>query len=271
MVHLIPDLTGEGVSNGFFALFNDISHISSRQTETLQPVLSVSDPARLHALSEMLAEISHALNQPLTAISNYNRAGLRQCGKRELAAGEITALLNNINIEVERAVSIINHIRGFSRKRSVRMEIVSINRLIKRALKIAADDICWHGIGLTTNLQTSGTLINVDRHLMQQVILNILRNAIEALALSGREGREIVVVSCTSQYGVQVSISNNGPELGVADSNRIFEPFFTTKPQGLGIGLSTARSVVASFNGKIGVSQDFRDGVTFNIQLPAWR
>ena len=271
IIHVVPDKLDGGEIQGCFTLMNDITRVKTEQLEKSQHLLKTAHQSRIHTMGEMLAEISHELNQPLTAISNYSAAGLQRFEKQRLTINEFADLLTNIDAEIHRAIRIINHIRGFSRKRSMQLEVVNVNHLIKDVLELLTCEFHWHGIGLTTNLQTSGIQVNVDRILMEQVILNIIRNAIEALASVERTGREIIITSYRSESNIVIDIYNNGSGLSDELMNRIFEPFFTTKPEGLGIGLSTSQSIMTSFSGKLWVKQNSRDGITFEIQLPAWR
>ncbi|NOZ54874.1 MAG: PAS domain S-box protein [Gammaproteobacteria bacterium] len=269
MVNFFPYIPNSGTLNGFFALMSDITQFKHREVDVLQRLITLAHQSRLNMLGEMTSEIAHELNQPLTAISNYCAAGLRLHKVGKLATEEIPKFLSEIIGQVERANQIIRHLRDFTQKRELQLKKLNLNDLITDVLQLMVGEKHKYDVSLSTALEAENACVLIDKILIEQVILNLLRNAIEAMADQKNQNRNIIIRTLTSNTNtIVVKIIDNGPGLSDELMSQVFEPFFTTKEDGMGLGLSMCRSIIDTHQGKLWVTQNARVGTTFNIELP---
>jgi two-component system sensor kinase FixL len=227
---------------------------------------------RIDTLGEMAAGIAHEVNQPLTAIASYARA----CG-RWLEAGKtdhprLLETLNEINEQAQQAGDIIHGLRNLVKKRENRREPSELNQLITETVRLANVDAHQHGLGIVTRPADKALRVLADTVQIQQVLLNMIRNAIEALLeqkpeTAGEQG----IITVTTRYDddfARVEIHDQGPGLSSAARDNLFNPFFTTKTSGMGMGLSICRSIVSAHSGHIGFLSEPGQGTTLFFTLP---
>jgi len=271
MVNFFPYVPNNGKLCGFFALMSDITQFKHQEVNVLQRLITLAHQSRLNMLGEMTSEIAHEINQPLTAISNYCAAGLRLHKSGTLGPEKVPKLLTEIVGQAERANQIIHHLRDFTQKRDLQLKKLNLNDLITDVLQLIAGEKHKHGVSITTSLEETTARVLIDKILIEQVVLNILRNAIEALADQQHQDRNIMIKTVASSAdAVIVKIIDNGPGLSEELMSQVFEPFFTTKEDGMGLGLSMCRSIIDSHHGKLWVTQNSTVGTTFNIELPLY-
>jgi two-component system sensor histidine kinase TtrS len=225
--------------------------------------------SRLGILGEMASNIAHELNQPLAAIMNYAR-GM----SRLLEGGRADPVLladgaQAVAAQAERAAGIIQRIRGFVRRRRPRRERADINEVVAETLSLFDTLAGRRGIAVHVHLSDNLPAVSVDRGEIQQVLLNILQNAVDAS--KGGEGAEagITVRTSAAEGGVKVAVRDCGTGLTPEAEARLFEPFFTTKPEGLGLGLSICRTIVEAHGGRLWADANPRCGLTLRFTLPA--
>jgi PAS domain S-box-containing protein len=225
---------------------------------------------RLSSLGEMTAGIAHEINQPLTAISTYAQAAARFVDQGEVGAERLKEALTRLREQSHRASSIVERIRALARQRESQTELVDCNDLVRNTVDLIADDIGDSDIEFRTALMPHPPFVLCDPAQLQQVLISLIRNAIESMQRAEfHGGKEIhLKTEATDTNGVCVFVVDSG--LGVDESVRdtLFEPFSTNAATGLGMGLATARSVVHSFGGKIEYRNNLSKGATFTITLP---
>jgi len=225
--------------------------------------------SRLSAMGRMTAAIAHEVNQPLTAVTNYVNAA-----KRLLAALEGGAAVSNAREMMEKAVaqtlragSIIRNLRDFAEKRDSVREVHDLNGVVEEAVALGLAGAAEANATIRANLGPDLPPVLIDKIQIQQVVLNLIRNSVEAMADSAR--REIAVSTGTDGPDfVAITIADTGPGLPEEIAARLFQPFTTTKDQGMGIGLNICRSIVEDHGGQIWLMPDVEQGATFRIQLP---
>ena len=271
MVNFFPYVLNNGALCGFFALMSDITQFKHQEVNVLQRLITLAHQSRLNMLGEMTSEIAHEINQPLTAISNYCAAGLRLHESGSLKAEDIPKFLTQIIDQAERANQIIRHLRDFTQKRELQFKKLNLNDLITDVLQLFAGEKHKYGISLNTDLVETEVNVLIDKILIEQVILNLLRNAIEAMKEQQNLERIIMIKTLIStSKSIIVKIIDNGPGLSDELMSQVFEPFFTTKEDGMGLGLSMCKSIVDSHHGKLWVTQNSTVGTTFNLELPLY-
>jgi C4-dicarboxylate-specific signal transduction histidine kinase len=221
-------------------------------------------------LGEMTASIAHEINQPLGAIVNSASACLRWLTAQKLEEAERS--LARVIAEGQRAGEIIARVRALAKKAPPQKDWIDIDETIQEVLALARTEVQRSGIALETRLSDDVhhvPLILADRIQLQQVILNLIMNAIEAMSGAGDGPRELVIRSGTGEKQcVLVTMRDSGPGLDPKILDRLFDPFYTTKPQGMGMGLAISRSIIEAHGGRLWATANDDRGATFQFTLP---
>lgn len=228
--------------------------------------------SHLVTMGEMAAAIAHEINQPLAAISNYAQAceRLLQSPTPELA--EVQAAMRQISAQALRSGEIIRRVRDLVRVHEPRRERADINRLVAEVSALAESDARQHAVHLSLELADDLPPVEVDGIQIQQVLFNLIHNAVESLAAAGTRDRSIVVRTRRHAPGeIEVSVADSGPGVEPAIVERIFDPFCTTKEQGTGLGLAISKSIVGSHRGRIEYRPNAPCGAIFIVTLPVGR
>ncbi|WGZ94735.1 MAG: ATP-binding protein [Candidatus Thiothrix putei] len=239
------------------------------QEEVRQHQADLDQMVRLNTLGEMASGISHELNQPLAAVANYASA----C-QRLITSGENTQRLQEplqaIQQQALRASEIIRKMRALVRKQPPHKVSACLEQVIHEALQLSKVDANKFSVPLLLELDDTVPDIPLDSIQIQQVILNIVRNALDAMQATQSHRRQILVKSFMNQQGmVQVDISDTGPGMDAELKQRVFDAFVTTKgSQGMGIGLSLCRSIIEAHGGRLWVESEPEQGATFSFTLP---
>jgi signal transduction histidine kinase/integral membrane sensor domain MASE1 len=223
--------------------------------------------SRLSTMGELTASLAHELNQPLTAILANAQAARRFLDAASPDVDELRAILTDIVHDDRRAGEIIHRLRDMLAKRDIEFRLLDLNVLIEDVIKLLSSDLLIHNVTVAANLTPELPQVSGDGVQLQQVVLNLVLNAMDAIG-DDRNDRTIVV--CTeSLEGVHVSVRDSGPGLGPGTHDLVFQPFYTTKSGGMGMGLAVARSIVEAHGGVIWVTDNPTRGVTFHFALPA--
>jgi PAS domain S-box-containing protein len=226
--------------------------------------------ARLSTMGEMAAGIAHEINQPLAAISTYAQACKRILQRENVSPGDLLEPLDKIAIQAMRAGDVIRRLRSFVKKSDSGVEILNCNQLVRDIVKLAEVDARKFDIPVELNLQERLPQLRVDPVQIQQVILNLIRNALESMEDTPRElARVVLTTELTASGHVEIRVSDRGPGLSEDGLKRIFHPFFTTKASGMGMGLSISQSIVRAHGGNLFAYNNPTRGATFVVVLPA--
>jgi signal transduction histidine kinase/integral membrane sensor domain MASE1 len=222
---------------------------------------------RVWVLGELTASLSHQLNQPLAAIASNAKAGRRFAAQSPPPA-EISNIFEDIGADAARAAEIIQGVRDLLKKGTGARMLVDVNDLVRQTIQLVRGESIARKVTLRLSLATALPLVRANRVQLQQVMLNLLLNAMEAT--SGRRGEGIVLVrtAVEAPHGVRVSVLDSGPGFGAGDERQLFEPFYTTKPAGMGMGLAIARSIVETHGGLITAAHRDTGGAVFTFTLP---
>ena len=223
--------------------------------------------SRLSAMGEMASGIAHELNQPLTAIMNYARAARRHLERTEPDPAPIADLVDKAGHQAERAAEIIKRLRRFIRKDEIERRLEPINTAVEEAAALALIGASDRNIELIFSLDDALPPVLMDRIEVQQVVLNILRNAIEAFEGTGE--RKIRISTRPADPGrVEVDIRDNGPGLAPQIADDPFRPFQTTKADGMGIGLAISHTIIEAHGGQLWAENSPEGGAAFRFTLP---
>jgi two-component system sensor kinase FixL len=252
---------GKRVFTGFIRDITRRQETERRLDELQSEMTHVS---RLSEMGQMGSTLAHELNQPLTAISNYVEA-CRRLIDVKAPLEKVTQNLDKAATQAIRAGEIIRRLRQFVEKGSTERRLMPVNQIVEEASALALIGAQQQGIRTTLQLDPSGPQAVMDRVQIQQVLVNLIRNSVDAVASSPR--REITISTRVVPGGVELSVSDTGPGIAPEIASKLFQPFVSTKQKGMGIGLSISRSIVQSHGADLRVVSHASSGVTFAFTL----
>ena len=220
---------------------------SDREQQHISDLAHVS---RLGTMGEMASGLAHELNQPLTAIANYIRGTLRRLQAGSMNETELESVLGRSADEAERAAEIIRRIRAFVNKDNSLREQLDINQPVRRVARMVSAEMKSSHINLLLSLSDKPGPVQADPIQIEQVLLNLVRNAMDALTEHRRENREITITSHTNHQGqVIIEVIDNAASLSASDTDKIYNPFYTTRDDGMGLGLSISKTIIEGHGG----------------------
>ena len=232
--------------------------------------LQLTHLSRVAMLGEMSGGLAHELNQPLTAIlSNAQAAQHFIANNKVIDPEELSEILRDIIAADLRAGEVILRLRALFKRGETHFQRLDLNELVRETLGLAHGDLATRGIEARAQLAESLAPIQGDRIQLQQVMLNLIMNASEAMAASASADRRLTIRTGAVEGGVQISFVDGGPGFPGEAYDKLFEPFYTTKPQGLGLGLSISRSIILAHQGRLWGTSTPGHGASFFIVLPA--
>lgn len=255
----------------FLATTIDITDRKRAEAASRDALSDLARVARLTTMGEMTASIAHEINQPLGAIVTDGSAGLRWLANANPDLDEVRACLKRIVNDGHRASHVIGGIRTMLRKGSGTKEVLDINDLAREVLMFARGEIESQRIVVETELEEGLSEVLVDRVQLQQVVLNLVMNGVDAMAALRGRARVLKLRSQQNGPSVTLTVEDSGTGIDRSIINRIFEAFFTTKAHGMGMGLSICRSIVVAHGGHLSVSPAYPDGSAFQLELPVYR
>jgi two-component system, LuxR family, sensor kinase FixL len=225
--------------------------------------------SRMATIGEMAARVAHELNQPLTAIANYAHACQRLLARPGTDPNDLREALQQIAAQTTRAADIIRRLRALARGQQAEHLPVAVNTLVEELHELMRTDASLHGVELVLDLASGLPEVAADAGQIQQVILNFLRNSLEALSIEP-PGNPRVAISTSLANGsaVQLTVCDNGPGLSLDTVKRVFDPFFSTKENGTGLGLAISSTIARSHGGTVGYRANTPCGACFYIVVP---
>ena len=225
--------------------------------------------SRVATLGEMSASIAHEINQPLAAVITNANACLRWLTRQAPDLNEARAAVERIIRDGSRASAVIGRVRALAKKAPPRQDCFDINETIIEALALARSQIQANRVSLQTHLADNVPSILGDRIQLQQVILNLIINAIEAMSGTAVGPRELRISTARdASDGVLAAVRDSGPGLNSASLEHLFDPFYTTKPHGMGMGLAISRSIIQAHGGGLWAASNDGPGAAFYFTLP---
>jgi two-component system sensor kinase FixL len=263
----------EGRLTGYFASGEDITAARRAAEEADAAQQRMTQVSRLATMGEMAAGIAHELNQPLAAIANYANAALRLTAVQDLSAidpdGDVKLALEQIDQQAQRAGEIIRRLRALVQNRETRLEPSAINPLVTEVLGFMRNYARLNEVTIAQDLAGDLPTAMVDRIQVQQILLNLLRNAIESVVEARPSGREVRVSTRGDGAGsITIEVVDNGAGVPAELATRIFDPFCTTKESGTGLGLAISRTIAEAHHGRLSYAPASAGGARFILQLP---
>jgi len=240
---------------------------SERRYSEIQTALAHAN--RVATMGQLSASIAHEVNQPLTGVATHAQAAMRWLSRDSPKLDEVRMSLECVATDVKRASDVIGRIRAMVRKGPQRKEDLEINAAIREVIGLARGELAKSGVSVATALADDLPRIDGDRVQLQQVLLNLMINGIEAMEAIETGSRRLLIRSGQAEPGVLVvAVHDTGPGLDPAHLKRVFEAFYTTKPDGLGMGLSICRSIVEAHGGHLWAAANPPRGTIFQFTLP---
>ncbi len=245
--------------------------LSRRRSETEGQRLrqDLAHVGRVSTIGELTASLAHELNQPLTAILSNAQAAERILDSDTADLAEIREILGDIVEDDKRAGEVIHRLRGFLKKGTLELSILDIGELVGQVARLVTSDAIIRNVTIRLELAPGLPPVGGDRVQLQQVVLNLLMNGLDAMRESGLGERTLVLrTSGAGSTGVVVAVEDSGVGIDVADLDHVFHAFYTTKPDGLGMGLAIARSIVEAHGGQLDARNNPQGGAIFSFTLP---
>lgn len=265
-----PIRDARGATLGSVVVFRDMTERKQAAEDIRRRQLELAHVGRLSTLGEMASGIAHELNQPLTAIRTNARACVRLLESGRTSLEHCSDVMERIAAQAERAGEVIRHIRHFVRKEEPQLRPARVSAMLETVLELIRPDARRAGVTLESRLAADADWVLAQDIQIEQVILNLARNAIEAMEACPPDQRRLTIGSDRLSDGrTEIQVADTGPGLDAAVADRIFEPFVTTKTQGLGLGLSISSGIVESHGDRLRVESLPTQGTRFRFCLPA--
>ncbi|HEY2599176.1 MAG TPA: ATP-binding protein, partial [Candidatus Dormibacteraeota bacterium] len=243
---------------------------SERRYREMQ--MEVAHSNRVATMGQLTASIAHEVNQPIGAAVTNAQAALRWLDRRPPDLEEVGQALARVVNDGTRAGDVIGRIRDLVKKAPPRKDLVDVNRTIREVIELTRGEAVKNGASVRTALGEGLPLIEGDRVQLQQVVLNLIVNAVQAMGAVADGPRELFIITAQAEpNGVLVAVKDSGPGVAPANLEQLFAPFYTTKPDGLGMGLSICRSIVEAHGGRLWVTANLPRGAIFHFTVPTRR
>lgn len=265
----VGEAIGAEGTRRFVAILRDLTEQRAAEQNMRKLESGLAYMSRFHLMGEMVAGIAHEINQPLSAIAAYAQAAKRMAQREPIDAHALRGICEKIDEQAYRAGEVMKNLRRFLRRREPDTERLDVNAVVAGIMDVIDADARSEGIEVVTDLGENVPEVRGDASQLQQVLLNLTRNAVDAMRDGPRKTRRIVI---QTGHGpgetVRISVTDRGAGIPRYLADSIFEPFVTTKPDGLGIGLSISRTIVQALEGSLSHTNQPDGGATFAMDLP---
>jgi PAS domain S-box-containing protein len=264
----VPDTDEQGRVCGIYILALDVSERNRAQLESKQLQEELIHAGRISTMGELAGALAHEINQPLSAMMSNAQAARRYLSAPQPDTPEVQEILADIVADAERAGGVINRLRALLKNAQTEWQALDLNFILREVEALLHSDAMIRGIQVDLELDPRLPSIRGDRIQLQQVALNLMLNAIEAMEDRPRGERRLLVSTVLKDAEIITAVSDSGDGIPLGGIDKVFKPFYTTKPQGLGMGLSISRSIVRAHQGRLWVESKPEGGATFYFSLP---
>lgn len=262
-----PRLEPDGSVTGISCTLQDITERKAAEAQLHELQAELAHVARLNTIGHMASALAHEINQPLSIIANYLKGSRHLLDdKSDDISGCLRDAMDNAYDQVLRASQIIRRLRDFMARREIEFQVESIRKLVEDTAALALLGAKDSGVRVRVTLDPNVDQVLADKIQIQQVLANLLRNAVEAMQVCDRQ--ELVISTASAENNmVLVSVTDSGPGISDEVASRLFQPFVTTKQQGMGVGLSICRTIIESHGGRIWLEPNPGGGAIFRFTL----
>ena len=268
---ITPIRNSEGKITNYISTGHDITERLKNEETARQRQAESAHAARLSTLGEMTSGIAHELNQPLCAITTYAQTCMRIVSSDNYDESKLNYGLQQVVKQADLASGIFERLRNFARKGGEPKRRVDLLEIVDETVSLISAELNQKQVNLEVIKAVPSARVCADPIQIEQVILNLIRNGIDAIADVVRGEKNLVLTICDTEGGVKSSLQDNGPGCPDEVVDRLFEPFFSTKPTGLGIGLGISESIIEDHGGRLFLESNGNTGATFSFILPRWQ
>jgi two-component system sensor kinase FixL len=254
--------------NLIYSAARDITESKRAEVEAFQARRELLQLDRLSRMGELTASLAHELNQPLAAILSNAQAGLRFLQSDKIDLDEFRDILHDIIRDDQRAGNVIRSLRSMMKREEVERGPINLNHVLNDVIQIFHTESVFRNVRVETKFDGSLPPVLGDKVQLQQVVLNLILNAADAMSHNPPDSRQIILRTGVEDDRIRVTVRDSGPGIDKENLECIFEPFFTTKGTGLGMGLSVCRTIVEAHGGRIWAENNPDGGATFVFQIP---
>src|SRR5439155_8496933 len=259
--------TNWGTLLKWYGTTTDIEDRKRAECALQEAQAGLSHVTRVTTMGELAAAIAHEVNQPLAAIVTNANFCLRQLASATPNSDKLREAISEIVNDGTRASAVISRIRALLQKSAPERVAVDVNQIIQEVTILLRNEMTRHRVSLRTDLAADLPRVSGDPVQLQQVLINLVMNGIDAMRSLAHRPRELLIKSARNHNEVSIQVQDSGTGLDPGRAEHIFEPFFTTKPEGIGMGLSISRSIVESHGGRLWAESDSK-GAMFQFTLP---
>jgi C4-dicarboxylate-specific signal transduction histidine kinase len=244
--------------------------ITRRERQLRESQMELAHANRVATMGQLTASITHEVNQPIAAARNNVRAALHFLDRNPADLQEVREALACAAKDTDRAGAVVGRMRALMQKAPTRTDHVDINEAVREVIELARGEALKNGVSVKTKFAKGLPIITGDRVQLQQVVLNLILNALQAMgAVSADARRVLITTSQTELNDLYIGVQDTGPGLSPETLSRLFEPFYTTKPNGMGMGLAICRSIVEAHGGRLWATACQPHGALFQFVIPA--
>jgi len=259
----------KGEITGTLSSGQDITERKRAEENLLRQQRELAHVMRLSTMGEMAAGMAHELNQPLTAILSYCGSAMTLVKSLPSPPEKLAAILSRAMEQAHRAGDIIRHLRRIVSKEDAANELFKLDRTIESVITLLKSEVQDIGVNIQVIPGLGSHRISGDEVQIEQVLVNVVRNSLEAIRNAGiQDGRVVIKTRLLADNMAEVTIADNGPGIDVALADKLFEPFQSGKKTGMGIGLSLSRTIIENHGGRLWGDKNYRDGALFGFKLP---
>ncbi|HRI17598.1 MAG TPA: ATP-binding protein, partial [Burkholderiaceae bacterium] len=247
----------------------DITQRKETEAQAEQDRAALRHMTRVSLLGQLSASIAHQLNQPLAAILGNAEAAQQVLAREPVDVREMREICDDIIAADHRAAQVIRRLGALFRRGEPQFASLDVNELVRDTLELTRDDLLARHVRVVEDLAPELPRIDGDRVQLQQMLLNLVVNAGDAMADTAPDEREVTVTTSSVAEGVRICIADRGPGIAAEDAQRIFDPFWSTKASGMGVGLAICRSIASAHHGDLTATSGAAGGAVFCAVLPA--
>lgn len=268
LVYEAPLIDADGRQSGWMASVLDVTERKNAEEVARQQQENLQRTGRLITMGEMASTLAHELNQPLSAIASYNTGCLNKLSGGSFDPEELRAALAKLGVQAQRAGQIIRRVHDFVRKSEPQLHLCNLNRVVEDTVGFIEFDAKRRGTALQVELAVGAPQVNADRILLEQVVLNLARNGLEAMGATPAHQRRLTITVTAVDGHATVAVADHGPGIAPEVAESLFQPFFTTKAEGMGMGLNICRSIIEYHQGRLWFEPHDGGGAVFRFSLP---
>ena len=268
LIYEAPLIDAHGRHAGWMGSVLDITERKRAEALAILEQERLQRTSRLVTMGEMASSLAHELNQPLAAIASYAAGCLNKLRSGDFEAAELARAVEKLGAQAQRAGRIIRRVHDFVRKSEPNLAPCALHGVIADSLDLLEADARRRGVRIESDLAARDPVVRGDRIMLEQVMLNLLRNGMEAMAEQPEDARRLTVATAEVEGMVLVSVGDRGPGIPPQVASHLFEPFFTTKAEGMGMGLNICRSVIEQHQGRLWFEERPGGGSLFRFTLP---